>query len=357
MRFAILSVSRPRPTRRALRGRKPALERLEGRAVPASYSAASAPELIAAMNAANATAEADTITLAAGATFTLTWPDNDTDGPTGLPAIVGSGGDLTILGNGAVVERSTNNDGFRFFSVAADGSLTLRDLTLQGGLTRNAGGAVFNRGNLTLDRVTVQNNRSRSGGGIYSVGNLTVEGSTIRSNTSLGLRGDDGRYFFFGIWITSPGMPGGPAYGGGVSVAGGTASISNSTIRDNTAWGGDGGAGVDVRVDGVRLQSAGGDGGSALGGGLYASGGTIALRNTTITQNTATGGAGGRGATRPLNGQAGQGLGGGVYIIIDPATGSPLASVGLDDFTVGRTRNNKASTADKDIHGPYTRLT
>ena len=44
------------------------VERLEGRTLFASYSAATAAELIAAINATNASNQADTITLAAGAT-------------------------------------------------------------------------------------------------------------------------------------------------------------------------------------------------------------------------------------------------------------------------------------------------
>jgi hypothetical protein len=45
-----------------------------------------------------------------------------------------------------------------------------------------------------------------------------------------------------------------------------------------------------------------------------------------------------------------------VYIVVDPTTGNPLASAALDAFTVGRTKNNKASTADNNIHCPYNRV-
>jgi hypothetical protein len=47
------------------------VESLEGRAVPASFTAATVPELIGAIDAANQSAEADAITLAPGKTFTL----------------------------------------------------------------------------------------------------------------------------------------------------------------------------------------------------------------------------------------------------------------------------------------------
>src|SRR5262245_19978555 len=88
------------------RSRRPHLERLEVRAVPAPYTAASVIELRDAITAANQTREADTITLAAGTTFTLTEVNNTADGPTGLPLIV-AGEDLTIVGSGDVIERST----------------------------------------------------------------------------------------------------------------------------------------------------------------------------------------------------------------------------------------------------------
>jgi hypothetical protein len=135
------------------------------------------------------------------------------------------------------------------------------------------------------------------------------------------------------------------AYGGGVYIGGGAASISNSTLRDNLVQGGDGGAGVNVNVGGMLLRSAGGDGGNAFGGGLYAAGGTVTLLNTEVTQNSAIGGQGGSGA-KSLKGAPGQGGGGGLYI-------DHLASVGLDAFTVNHTKGNKASTTDNNIHGTY----
>src|SRR5262249_52902267 len=80
---------RPTPARLpAQRRRSPGLrlEQLEDRSVPANFSAANVSELIADINAANLTPEADTITLVAGATFTLTAVNNNEwQGPTGLP--------------------------------------------------------------------------------------------------------------------------------------------------------------------------------------------------------------------------------------------------------------------------------
>src|SRR5262245_30147052 len=124
--------------RRAPAGRRRylSLELLEDRTVPAIFSATSVPELIAAIDAANQTAEADAITLAAGTTFTLSTVNNSTNGPTGLPTIAANSGNLTIVGNGDIIERSTatGTPAFRLFDIAAGASLILENLTLQGGL-------------------------------------------------------------------------------------------------------------------------------------------------------------------------------------------------------------------------------
>src|SRR6266508_147517 len=59
--------------------------------------------LIAAINTTNS-AGADTITLAAGCTYTLTAVNNNgVNGPNGLPVLAGA---LTINGNGATIARS-----------------------------------------------------------------------------------------------------------------------------------------------------------------------------------------------------------------------------------------------------------
>ena len=72
----------------------------------------------------------DTIVLPADQTITLSQVDNTTRGENGLPAIVS---DITIEGNGSIVQRLAAEDAaaFRIFYVAADGRLTLDNLTLR----------------------------------------------------------------------------------------------------------------------------------------------------------------------------------------------------------------------------------
>jgi hypothetical protein len=92
----------------------------------------------------------------------LTAVNNTTDGPTGLP-VIAAGDNLTLIGHGDIIERSTaaSTPAFRLFDVAAGASLQLKDLTLSGGLEIGAtarGGAIFSQGDLTLNHTVVQDN-------------------------------------------------------------------------------------------------------------------------------------------------------------------------------------------------------
>jgi hypothetical protein len=325
------------------------VEQLEDRTLPSNYTAGTVSDLIADMNAANATGGSNTITLVAGTTFTLTTVNNTFLGATGLPFIAAND-NLTIIGNGDVVQRSmaSGTPFFNLIDVASGGSLTLQNLTLQGGASVGnlGGGAIQNYlGTLTLSGVTVQNNQAFSpsgggfaeGGGIFSYGgSLTMQNCTVRNNQAIGRDG-------------LAGQGGEDARGGGIYLVGGTASLSNVTLSSNTARGGNGGpaatgnGGKPESGKGSVGQHAGpGNGGNGLGGGMFVASGTVTLLNTSMSANTATGGL--SGGAQASNGQ---GEAGGLYI-------DPLASVMLDAFTVANIINNTASTAYPNIFGSYT---
>jgi hypothetical protein len=175
---------------------------LEDRTLMSNYSAATVSDLIADINAANQAGGSNTITLVAPATspYVLTAVNNTTDGATGLP-VIAPNDNLTIIGNGDAIQRSTaaGTPAFRLLDVASGASLTLDNLTLEDGLAFGAGaaaegGAVYSQGSLDLNGVTVQNNTaqgqngsgwaagaSAAGGGIYSGGVLTLDdGTTVR---------------------------------------------------------------------------------------------------------------------------------------------------------------------------------
>jgi uncharacterized repeat protein (TIGR01451 family) len=249
------------------------LEVLEERALPSNYSAASTSDLINDILSANASATPSTITLGAPLVpinFIFSSPYNID----ALPTITGN---ITIVGtNDDIIERSTapGTPAFRLFEVAAGGSLTLQNLTLEGGLaTSIAPGPFF-----------------AVGGAIASSGALNLSGVTVKSNKAVASSG-----------IFGPiGGVGGAALGGGLFVDGGSVSLTNDNFSANKAYGGTGGNG-----------SIAGAGGRALGGGLFVSEGSVSLRNNTFKGNLAVGGPGGNGIDGGNGGNGGHGGTGG----------------------------------------------
>src|SRR5262245_4981644 len=229
---------RPAPQRHQLQ-----LEALEDRSVPTTFFAATASALIADINAANKAGGSNTIILSSapgGGHYVLMAVNNTQDGANGLPVISGGGrkvaaDNLTIVGNGNIIERGSGAPAFRLFDVASGGSLTLEDVTLANGLAYGAGsaaqgGAVRNQGTVVLSNVTVYSNEAlgqsfqsnngkkgsssgnAAGGGIWSSGALTVENQSV---------------FQFNRVI---GVGTGIGYGGGIAIVGGTANIDSSII-------------------------------------------------------------------------------------------------------------------------------
>jgi hypothetical protein len=266
------------------------------------FNASTVPELIAAIETANQNGESDSISLAAGTTFTLTETNNSNFRPTGLPTIVASE-HLTILGNGSVIERSAaaETPPFRLLHVATGASLSLMNLTLQGG--SSVGWPLFGGG---------------GGGAIYSEGDLALSDVTVQNNIVLGRPGLRVSRFSSG--------EGGWGLGGGIYSTG-SLLLENSTLRNNSARGGRGGVG--------SPGYPGGRGGNGYGGGLYVAG-SATLLGSAVTDNSATRGGGGT---------HGIGRGGGLYIA--------GAQVVLDAFTLAHITSNSASTSDPDIYGPF----
>ena len=351
------------PRRPATRRFCPRVEMLEGRALPTAFSAATAADLIADINAANLAGGVNTITLTAPATspYVLTAVNNATDGPTGTPVISGgakhlAADNLTIVGNGDTIERGTNAGAFRLFDVAAHGSLTLENLTLGNGLAYGAGsaaqgGAVRNQGNLLLNQVTVggyglgneafglfyQTKKSSSsgdaaGGGIWSSGALTVENQSVfQFNTVIGAGNGSG-------------------YGGGIAIAGGTAHIDSSTIGSfpppATMYAGNSALGGNQGNSGPGGTFSPYGPGAGYGGGIYMGAGTVTLTNDVIRDNSA-----GSYISMSFTGFDNLGSGGGIYI----ASG---ATVYIDTYTLYDTVNNTGSypSANTDIYGQVTLL-
>lgn len=226
----------------SLAGAALALALLNAPAHAAAYTANDAATLIAAITAANADPDADTITLTDDITLT-TAATYAYASDTGLPVISSA---ITIQGAGHTIGRDAAAPAFRLLATTNSGDLTLQAVTLRGGVSSATGGAIYSLGTLTVNNSILSDNHADtpyagSGGAIYNNGGtLTVNNSTISGNSAA-------------------------ARGGGIANFG-AATVNNSTISGNNTFN---------------------------GGGIYTALDTLTVNNSTITGNSATNAGGG----------------------------------------------------------------
>ncbi|HEX5037237.1 MAG TPA: choice-of-anchor Q domain-containing protein [bacterium] len=248
--------------------------------------------LRAAIQEANNLGGPDVITLPAG-TYQIT--QNPCDISDESAGDLDIRDDLTINGNGAsttIIDADNVDRAFEILSNEGSFEVTINDVTVRNGFpTDNCGsnledgGGIYVNSNTTLNLndSIVTANTAAEGGGIYNDGTLNVAGTTIDGNLA--------RFEGGGIGVTSQcistsvnilnstisdnqvgesGESSSEGNGGGISTANGPMTIVNSTISGNRALGGDA---------------------AGNGGGLYVDSNfcltTVALRNVTITDNTA----------------------------------------------------------------------
>ncbi len=276
--------------------------------------------------------------------------------------------DLTVDGPGAE-QLTWDADGEnRILRIAPSITVELNDITLRRGTVRNAnGGAILNQGRLTLEDVVIRDSfvfqpgqpNDFGGGGIYNdtEARLTLIGSRIQGSIS---QGDGGAILNRGTLTLRDGSvlmanqangSGGGIQirdgdvtlddsviennvaietGGGLAILGGSVTIGDSDLRDNSAKSGGGAwvgaasreefASLTIDSSQVSENSASNNGGgiyfgagdfprtalsverSAIfdnfagfwGGGLYVDRlGRAAIRNSTVSQNRANGFGGG----------------------------------------------------------------
>ena len=322
--------------------------------LPGTDGLVSLPEAIIA---ANNTSGADTIHLGE-ATYTLTAPNNYWYGPTGLPPITSQ---ITIEGNGAIIERASTSAPFRIFFImgsfqsggagkaaVSTGDLSLRNCTLRNGLARGgdggtgievspgvtvmggaggglgAGGAIFNQGMLTLDSCTLEGNTARGGDGAG-----VVSGSGAIAPGGGGLGGDG--TVAGGGGFTGPGFTGtesGPA--GGQSPFGGDGSANGGGGGFRPADDASSGSGVNGGGTGNAATGGafGGGGSAAAGGGIGGGGGGSSGAATAGSGGFGGGGGGGFGGS---GGAGGFGAGGGARGIL----ASSPSTAGIAGFGAG----------------------
>ncbi|MCA1670309.1 MAG: hypothetical protein LC793_23585, partial [Thermomicrobia bacterium] len=170
-----------------------------------TYTATTVAALIADINTANTnpTRGPYTINLVGGTRYTLA-TEATTGSETGLPAIA-SGVDLTIVGNGATVERDATATSLRLFLIDGGGTLRLTALTLRNGQVTGTAGTSGSDG---TGNPGVSGG-SAHGGAIYNNGTLVLTSDTFVQNGVSGGAGGNGGSG------TSGGIAGGPGGGGG----------------------------------------------------------------------------------------------------------------------------------------------
>jgi len=187
---------------------------------------------------------------------------------------------VTINGPGAgslAVNGNATYRGFEnFASNVAISGFTITNCVAPGTV---AGGGILNHGGLTLSDSSIVSNTAFAGdigrgGGIYSdgysggSGTLTVTNSTISNNVCAEL-------------------------GGGITANGATMTVSNCTISGNIAMHPGGGSGGGIAMDGnaegtntlTVTNSVISGNQSLIGGGIVAFSATATVSNSTIKQN------------------------------------------------------------------------
>jgi hypothetical protein len=236
-----------------------------------------------AITDANASPGADTIEFAPGTTGTITLIFS-------LPDITDS---LTIIGPGSAALTISNNQLYHAFTIATAGSggVTISGLTIDGSDTTNTGGSVGGAiavadTALTLDDVTLTNNRARTtsgeasteafGGGLGvnnapGTGDVVITNSVMTNNVAEGTSGS--------------GPDGVPTGGGGAWITADNITITNSTFSENQA---SAGAGIfAIARESLTLNSLTVTNNNAtdIGGGLVAAGKNVAVSDSVVSGN------------------------------------------------------------------------
>jgi hypothetical protein len=249
---------------------------------------------------------ADTIELPAG-TYALGLGQLTIHDATGAVTIESSGGVATVDAGGHS----------RVFEVSNGSNVEFHGLTITGG-SADEGGGVYNGATLTITASTISGNAARiDGGGIYNDGGtVTVTDSAVTENVAEihggGIYNDGGLATVAGSTLSrnsaDDGSGRGPAGEGGGIYNSGTATITDSSVQDNTAGfgfgggGGGGGRGADSHGGGIynigtatitasalRRNIAGSDGGGIFNAGV------ATVTHSTLSDNLATGGGSGGG--------------------------------------------------------------
>jgi hypothetical protein len=157
---------------------------------------------------------------------------------------------LTVKGAGSTETIVDGNNAGSVFTLGKNAAITLSGLKIQNGHSEKGGG-IFNNGKLTVKDCTISGNFAGSdsttgyGGGIANMGTATVTNCLIQGNSFTGF----GKYICFGggiynwgiLKMTDSVISGNsvessttPSFGGGIANMG-TATITSCIISENAA--------------------------------------------------------------------------------------------------------------------------
>ena len=210
---------------------------------------------------------------------------------------------LNIIGPGATNLALNGNSASRVFKVESGVSVTISGLAITNGSVSgfDAGSSPGVAGGPAF------------GGGLLNLGQLQLKNCAIAGNSVHGGNGGTGSGYF---GPTFSGGPGGAATGGGIMNSG-TLYLVNCTLWRNTAQGGTGGsAGASA---GGRF-APGGNGGQSSGASIYTASTALFLTNCTLSDASVTGGLGGAGFAENHGGQGGNAFGGCLFLESGAAT-------------------------------------
>ena len=312
-----------------------------------------------AITNANAAVGTNTITFDAGVMGTITL----TNGQLTI------NNHVNIIGPGPAALAVSGNDSSRVFRMTSGRTVRISGLTIRNGRAvdtgsglSDAGGGIQSAGNLTLSNCVVRNNttfRTRAGG-ILSSGSLTMNNCVVSSNSATA-------------------FPGANSSGGGIQTFGPT-TLYNCVVSGNTLTTLAGTPGVSTATlfggaiahsddvfgapyDVLTLSntvvsgnsSVGGPNVSAQGGGIYSDSSALIIEST-ISGNSATGGAG----TNSLMAASGNGSGGGLYFSSLNATEMIIRSTISGNNAVGGNGTGDAAGGGGfggGFYGATTRMT
>jgi CSLREA domain-containing protein len=209
--------------------------------------------------------------------------------------------------NGAL-ESTHSGGGIRFLS---GGTLTLTGSTVSGNRTEGDfafGGVIYSSsGAVTLTDSTISGNSTAGeradGGGIHAgSGAVTLSGSTVSGNSTAGdsaraggIFASSGAVTLSGSTVSGNSTAGEYASGGGIFASSGAVTLSGSTVSGNStageyAYGGgifaSSGA---VTLSGSTVSGNRTEGEYAYGGGIFASSGAVTLSGSTVSGNSTEG--------------------------------------------------------------------